>query len=289
MGSRCTCDRIEALLEGHPWFKALPGGARWLAFKLVKLMATPSFDGAVPFSDVPRVSLLVSMEQTETETHLETLIEKGLLARDDAGRLLCPAMDGISARARAARENGRKGGRPRKDAALTPQNDTRQVVAKLPISGGLLKPTETQHWENPSAGAAARTSTTTSPEGRETQSRAWRQLAEEAIATAGLTLKRPDWTVAREWMEAGHSAELVLRVIADVAGRPGFQADRVSTLRYFTQAIERQAKAGGAAPVAAPALAVNPDGDSPLARAIRVWEERGRVGPCPTLASLRAA
>lgn len=288
MGSRCTCDRIEALLEGHPWFKALPGGARWLCFKLVKLMAAPSFDGAIPFSDTARVSLLVSMEQTETETHLETLIEKGLLARDDAGRLLCPAMEGISARARAARENGRKGGRPRKEAAVTPQNDARQLVAKLPIAGGLSKPTETQRWETPSAGAAPRASSSTSSlEERETQSRSWRELAQEVIAIAGLALKRPDWTTAKEWLDAGHSAEHVLAVVADVSGRASFPREKVSTLRYFTPAIDREAKA---APAAAPvALRADPEGPSPLARAIRAWEETGRRGPCPTLATLRAA
>jgi hypothetical protein len=285
MASRCTCDRIEALLEGLPWFKALPGGARWLCFKLVKLMATPAYDGAIPFSDPARVSLLVSMEGTETETHLETLIEKGLLARDDAGRLLCPAMEGISARARAARENGRKGGRPRKDAPVTPQNDARQVVAKLPIPGGLAKPSETQRWETPSAGAAPRT--TTSTEGTTTESGAWQELAQKAIAVAGLSMKRPDWTVARDWLEAGHSAEHVLAVVADVAARPGFRAESVTTLRYFSPAIARQASAGPA-PVAA-GLSINPDGDSPLARAIRAWEESGHRGPCPTLATLRAA
>lgn len=280
MASRCTCDRIEALLEGLPWFKALPGGARWLCFKLVKLMATPAYDGAIPYSDSARVSLLVSMTEPETKTYLETLLETQLLARDDAGRLTCPAMEGVSARARAARENGRKGGRPRKDAAVTPQNDARQVVAKLPIPGGLSKPTETQAWDTPSAGVPPRTTTTcsevksSSSTGLSPEACA---LGREAMAIAGIVSRRPDWSPAERWLAAGHSAEHVLSVIRARAASPSYDASRISSLAYFDKAI------GTPAPQPQP---IQRD-STPWLDAVEAWEEGGRIGPMPELAQFR--
>ena len=273
MASRCTCDRIEALLEGLPWFKALPAGARWLCFKLVKLMATAAYDGAVPYSDAARVSLLVSMTVSETETYLETLLETGLLTRDEAGRLLCPAMDGISARARAARENGRKGGRPRKEAAVTPQNDARQMVAKLPIQGGLAKPTETQAWDTPSAGVPPRTTTTvtevkSSSSGLSPEACA---LGREAMEVAGMVTRRPDWTPAAEWLAAGHTHAHVIAAIRARVAKPGYVASNISTLRYFTNAL------GEAAPQPAPR------DSTPWLDAFEAWELGGKIGPAPLL------
>ncbi len=281
MASRCTCDRIEALLEGLPWFKALPAGARWLCFKLVKLMATAAYDGAIPYSDAARVSLLVSMEVTETETYLKALLETELLTRDDAGRLLCPAMEGVSAKARAARENGRKGGRPRKEAALTPQNDARQVVAKLPISGGLSKPNETQRWETPSAGAAPRITTSTEVNGSSTTGLSPEAcaLGREAMEIAGIVSRRPDWSPAERWLAAGHSAEHVLTVIRRRAASPSYDASRINGLAYFDKAF------GKPAPQPEP---VRRD-STPWLDAVQAWEEGGRIGPMPQLAQFRTA
>jgi hypothetical protein len=271
MASRCTCDRIEAMLEGLPWFKALPAGARWLCFKLAKLMATAAYDGAVPYSDAARVSLLVSMTVAETETYLETLVETGLLARDEAGRLLCPAMEGISARARAARENGRKGGRPRKEPAVTPQNDARQMVAKLPIPGGLAKPTETQAWETPSAGVPPRTTTTvsevkSSSSGLSPEACA---LGREAMEVAGMVTRRPDWTPAAEWLAAGHTHAHVIAAIRARVAKPGYVASRVNSLRYFTDALGEPSPPPG------------PRDSTPWLDAYDAWDFGGRIGPAP--------
>ncbi len=277
MASRCTCDRIEALLEGLPWFKALPGGARWLCFKLVKLMATSAYDGAIPYSDAARVSMLVSMEVTETETYLETLLETGLLTRDAAGRLLCPAMEGVSARARAARENGRKGGRPRKEPALTPQNDPRQVVAKLPISGGLTKPSETQRWETPSAGVPPRTTTTVS-EVRSSSSGLSPEacaLGREAMEVAGLVGRRIDWRPASEWLAKGHTHAHVIAAIRSRVAKPGYEASRVNSLRYFNDVL------GEAAPPPVPR------DSTPWLDAFEAWELGGKIGPAPRLEDFR--
>jgi hypothetical protein len=286
MGSRCSCDRIEAMLEGSPWFKTLPGGARWLCFKLVKLMATPSYAGAIPFADPRRVSLLVSMEVSEVETHLETLIETGLLARDDRDRLSCPALGDVAARTAAARQNGARGGRPRKGESSEDAARRRQGELLMPIGGAPEKPSETQRWETPSAGAAPRTtsssslkSETTPPVAREGE---WQQLARDVIAKARLALKRPDWTPARAWLEAGATPELVLRVVAEMAARSTFDPSKITTIGYFTPAITRAIEQP---PAALPGERVSyGHEDTDFDRRVRAWEESGHRGPPPRLA-----
>lgn len=280
MARRCICSRLLAHVKDDPRLRTLPLAARMLWVLLAEAMARPGFDGVLPFSDTARVSLLVSTSETEVKTHLETLIGEGLLLRE-GDMLACPMLREAALRTTSARRNGAVGGRPRK-------GETAEEARLRRMQGEILmplpKPSEPRNWETASAGVSPRTTTT---ETDTTQSHAWQKLAQDAIRVAGLQLKRPDWTVARDWLAAGQSPEQVLGLISDIAERPGFDAGKVTSLRYFTPAILRQAQAPEAS---APApISFNRDGDSPLALAIRAWEERGRAGPCPTLASLRAA
>lgn len=282
MSRRCICSRLLGHIKDDPRLRTLPMAARMLWVLLAEAMARPGFDGALPFADPRRVSLLVSEAQTEVETHLETLISEGLILREGDG-LACPMLREAAARTVAARRNGAAGGRPRK-------GETPEEARLRRLQGEMLmpvpKPGETQRWETPSAGIPPRT-TTTSTEETTTQSGAWQQLAQDAIRVAKLQLKRPDWTVAQEWLGTGLTADAILAMIGEMAARPSFDAAKVTSLRYFTPAILRRA---GAAEANEPeGISLTPHGTSPLALAIRAWEERGRVGPCPTLASLRAA
>lgn len=282
------------MLEGTPWFRVIPGAARWLCFKLVKLMATPSFDGAIPFSDPRQVSLLVSMEETEVETQLETLLEKGLLARNDAGALTCPAFGDVSARVRAARENGRKGGRPRKDAAPTPRTDPRQITQILPIDGGAAaKPSETQRWETPSAGLAARGSTTTHTLSKDSNSVVareasgdWVQLAKDAIAEGDLQHRRLTFVEGKVWLAKGAEygkgeaevRSVVLGVVRQVMARPS--TPPITGLGYFTPMIVRVFK--GEEVLSDPSV----DGEeerslADFLRASEAWTAGGCKGPRP--------
>jgi hypothetical protein len=279
MSRRCICSRLLAHVKDDPRLRTLPMAARMLWVLLAEAMARPGFDGVLPFSDTRRVSLLVSETQTDVETHLETLIAEGLILREGEA-LACPMLREAAARTIAARRNGAAGGRPRKGETV---EEARLRRAQGEMLMPLPKPKETQNWETPSAGVSPRTTTT---EDTTTESGAWQKLAQDAIRVAGLQLKRPDWTPARDWLALGHSAEAILALIADIADRPGFDASKVTSLRYFTPALSRQAKAAEAAQPASTSL--NPHGDSPLALAIRAWEERGHAGPCPTLESLRA-
>lgn len=280
MARRCICSRLLDHVKGDPRLRTLPMATRMLWVLLAEAMARPGFDGVLPFSDPRRVSLLVSASQTEVETHLETLIAEGLIERE-GDALACPMLREAAARTVAARRNGAAGGRPRKGETVEAMRLRRAQSEMLMPTG---KPTETQKWETLSAGVSPRTTTT---ESQTTQSGDWQKLAQEAIRVAGLQLKRPDWTPARDWLATGLTADAILDMIGDMAARPNFDAAQVTTLRYFTPAIRRQANAGEA--MEAVGLSLTPHGDSPLALAIRAWEERGRTGPCPTLESLRAA
>ncbi|MDB5415089.1 MAG: putative phage protein [Rubritepida sp.] len=275
------------MLEGTPWFKTLEGSARWLCFKLVKLMSTPSYAGAIPFSDTRRVSLLVSMDGTEVQTHLETLVETGLLARDDRGYLSCPMLGDVAARTVAARQNGTRGGRPRKGE--TPEQYAarrRQGEMLLPIGGMAEKPSETQQWETSSAGAAPRTTSSSSLRSETTQPVAhegeWQKLASLAIAAAALPGKRIAWTPAQQWEAWGATPELVERVVGDVMRRGTKAPSEISSIQYFSNAIKRAVdEAGGtSAPSAASIVRHQLTG---LEARMRTWEESGHHGPPPRL------
>jgi hypothetical protein len=282
MARRCICSRLLAYVKDDPRLRTLPMAARMLWVLLAEAMARPGFDGSLPFSDSRRVSLLVSEAQTEVETHLETLIGEGLILRE-GDSLVCPVLREAAARTIAARRNGAAGGRPRKGETL---EEARLRRSQGEMLMPLPKPRETQSWETPSAGVSPRT-TTTSTEETTTQSGAWQKLAQDAIRVAGLQLKRPDWTVAQAWLATGLTADAILAMIGDMAARASFDAAKVTSLRYFTPAILRQA--GGTEAADPSGISLRPHGDSPLALAIRAWEERGHQGPCPTLQSLRAA
>lgn len=126
----------------------------WLL--LAEAMVMPGFDGVLPFTDPRRVSLLVSESQTEVETHLETLIAEQLILREGE-TLVCPMLREASARTAANRRNGAGGGRPRKGETAEEMHRRRQRELILPIEGGAPeKPTETERWNTPSAGAVRR-------------------------------------------------------------------------------------------------------------------------------------
>ncbi|MBS7810523.1 hypothetical protein [Roseococcus pinisoli] len=276
------------MLEGTPWFKTLPGGARWLCFQLVKLMATPSYAGAIPFADARRVSLLVSMEVSEVETQLETLVESGLLARDEKGRLSCPSLGAVAARAAVARHNGSHGGRPRKGETAEQMHQRRQREMLYPIAGGTPeKPSETQRWETASAGAAPRTTSSSSLKSETTQSVArdgdWQQVARRIVAELGLSSPRIVWTPVRDWMAAGATPEIIMRAVHRQAGEKGFDPAKVFSLNFFRNEVKAEigAAASGGSGTAA---AFYGHEETDLDRQHRAWAESGYRGPPPRLA-----
>ena len=217
------------------------------------------------------------MDLTQTETYLENLIEKGLLARDEAGRLTCPAMAGISARIRTSRENGRKGGRPRKEPPLTPQNDPRQSVQKMVIPGGAEKPSETQRWETASAGTTTRLSTERSSAADISDDAPWKSVRREMVQIAGLSTALSGIPV-RQAMAAGMSAEALLDAARRVAARPGYSPTQITGLGYFVRVAESPASGGVEARDAPRIVHSEP---TEFEMKIRAWKEGGYQGPPP--------
>lgn len=110
---------------------------------LMKLVRDLGVDGRLTFgmgraphlADIAR--LRFDMTETELKTHLETQSKTELILWNaETGTLGYPMETHLDRRTIANRENGRKGGRPRKNA-LTEKNDPRQRhVPPMAIAGG---------------------------------------------------------------------------------------------------------------------------------------------------------
>ena len=114
MARRCLCARLLAALHEDPRLRTLPLAARMLFLLVAEAAARSPVPGVLPFGGTARVSLLVSAGETETQTHLETLCEEGLLVRGAADTLAVPLLVEAASRAEVARRNGARGGRPLK-------------------------------------------------------------------------------------------------------------------------------------------------------------------------------
>jgi hypothetical protein len=239
MSSRCLCARLEALLMDLPLFRVAPAGAKWLMFALVKELAKPANAGALPFSDAARVSLLVSVSVSEVETYMANLLETGLLLRDAAGALTCPALDGLLARTSRAAENGRKGGRPRRGETPEDAMKRRQGHLMLPVEGKPTKPTG----ESSRASIESNTSINSVSDARE-----FSGLVEELAAMAGMDPARGGYngSAIRMWLNRGASPDLLREVVARVRGRSS--AD-ITSFAYFSRAVDEALEAAKPQPV----------------------------------------
>ncbi|AHJ69358.1 hypothetical protein [Granulibacter bethesdensis] len=93
--------------------------------ELRTLLVSRSVSGLVSFDGTQSVSQRETQTETEFDALIELCVRRGLLQRPAPDRLGLPADLGLSRRAIAARINGQKGGRPRKQSTML-----------LPISGG---------------------------------------------------------------------------------------------------------------------------------------------------------
>lgn len=273
MARRCTCSKIIGLLHEDPRLRTLPLAAQALWLHLAHAMLRPGFDGALPFRDPRRVSLLVSAEVSEVVPLLGLLIAEGLLT-EEGESLVAPLLREAEARVLAARRNGAKGGRPRRDETAEQAARRRQGELLMPIEAP-RKPPET------SAAGFPRTTTSSSLSERDSKpvvrEETWQQLGGELVRIAGLDPSRMDRRPVREWLEAGASPELIRQVFGQVSGRPGYEAGKVSSLRYFGAAIMRELEA------AVPASSLPPLGQvaTDFELEVQRWKESGYQGPAP--------
>jgi hypothetical protein len=192
------------------------------------------------------IALMVTMPETEVETHIETLFETGLLIRRDEGVISLPTMPEVSRRAASARENGGIGGRPRRGETADQARERRLRQRELPLmsslEGGVGKTHETQpetRAENPPRVRAATASSFASEESKQAAG-GFGELGEEIAEMAGLDPARGTYSFGpvKEWLTAGATAELIREVVERIASRASYRAP--TSLGYFTKAVREE-------------------------------------------------
>jgi hypothetical protein len=278
MAKRCWCEKVFDMLERDWRFRTVGDAASMFWLTIVRTieryggeeqMLQLGFDlgrilgfdvgyrlGSCSGSSARSLGELALMTRTDAasaETHLRALIDRQLLVLTTAG-LGLPIELALSAKALAARKNGRKGGRPRSDG----QQPSAQRNFHLPIAGGLqLKPTETQTVTqngNPLARASSSlqvsiNSKDDKPLGeRETREPASvslaRQIGEMVGRPAGLNAREQE-ALAKLADEMRPTSEELLAAFREMRARPS--APETAPISYYLggvkEGIERSRRA----------------------------------------------
>lgn len=213
-------------------------------------------DGAPDLATLARFRFHVS--ETQLETYMETYAKTRLITYDAASGLVgLPEMLMPTRRAIASRLNGRKGGRPPKNANPAPQNDPRQRTAIMPIAGGKVVSSETQ---TETHGTYARDKLSlactnsfedkaklATPVDDATIDQTFRRIGPKAFEAAGFDPARDvgNFGIARVWtadaLRAGLSPDeterLILDVVSRTAERQQAKGKSISHMGYFSRSI----------------------------------------------------
>jgi hypothetical protein len=226
-----------------------------------------------------RLAILVSRPETESETELETkiteLCERGLLAREADGAISCPMLAQALTRAEINRENGRKGGRPRKDGAPPGQRS----MPFVGVIGGTDMETKKTETETQARDNGISSTTTTSISKSVSESE-FTEVGEMELDAIGIDRAKSfiHYGQVRQWLKDGATRELILDVVRGVMARPGMTAERIRSLNFFNAAI---AEAIAKKPAPKPLWEKKWEDD------YRIWELT-RKGECPRSADYRA-
>ncbi|GBR06371.1 hypothetical protein HW511_00310 [Asaia siamensis] len=252
-------------------------------------------DGAPDLATLARFRFHVS--ETQLETYMETYARTRLITYDAASGLVgLPETLQPTRRAIASRLNGKKGGRPPKNANPAPQHDPRQRTAMMPISGGKTVSQETQCKTQPShARAKLSLADNISLEDKAKLGAqvddaqidtAYQRIGPMAFEAAGFDPARDmgNYRIVRQWaadaMRSGLSADeterLILGVVGSVAERQRSKGAAISHLGYFGKAIGT-AIANRDVPEA-PLSECEIEADRAWKRDIDTWRERVASG-----------
>lgn len=292
MARRSASEKLLDLVETDPRFLLAGPAASMIFIRLVRLMARLG-DASVlrlgfVFGSWNEVAFGLRVTETELETHLQTLAYRGILERDDAS-LTLPEWIGLrDRRAEAARENGKKGGRPRKNAPVPGQG-----WMPLPIVGGASTTVATETQETKSE-----TQSETLSRGRllsqENQSSEEREeddvlvLLKELVELGALHPKEVgNIEVAGGWLQRGATLPALRQAFLAATRRS--RAPRLAPIGYFTRIVEDLLAQAPTAP-AAPAEARAAQQEDPAVAALKaesdaMWaryrDTEGATGPCP--------
>jgi hypothetical protein len=299
MPRSCPCERVLARLDTDVRLRTLPAAAQMLWVKLMRAALGSHEVGVLHVGTEARfamlVSIAVSVWETDVETHMETLRNRGLVETDEAaGVLRLTDAAAEAARTNAARVNGLRGGRPRKGETPDDALRRRQGAFLMPLP----KPTE------PNAESSrARLSVQSVSEEQESNlsvsppreepaldPAAVQALGNELAELAGLDTVRGAFAFqdVRAWLAAKATPDLLRRVVGDVAAKARAAGKTIGSMRYFAAAV-RAAIAEAEAPRVVTAAAAYSDlrmGE--YHNAVVAWTQNGCVGPAPDLGSYRS-
>lgn len=270
MARRCASAAILETLR-DPKVVTMPAAAQTLWIRTVTAMQNSNISVLRFGSEIMNptgIALFIQMAETEIETHLETVIGRGLLKYDADGALMCPMLVASISRAEINRNNGLKGGRPRK----TPVPPG-QTALMMPINGGKMV-TEITEMVTENGAAAVSSSSLSSKtitiDETEFQAIGKAVLDELEIDPARSTM---DYGLVRQWMADGADRAMILEVVR-ASKKPG-----IYTLKYFSAAIDRAIKAKPPA---------KPNYEREWEKAYQAWEICGRgMTPMPRLADFK--
>lgn len=223
------------------------------------------------------IALFIQVAESEVETHLQTIIDRGLLTRDDDGTIACPMLQQAATRSEINKLNGSKGGRPRKDASRPVQPS---LMLPIPGSGGENQITKT---ETKMATDAAQNPTYLLKESSNEVSVSHVSVSNEVFHSAGRAAfeaagfdpakSMANYGIVRQWLADGADEALIVDVI-NRKNKAG-----VTTLAYFTKAIQEAIQARPA---------VKPEWKKRYDAAMADWELFGRgMTPMPRLADFK--
>lgn len=244
MPRRCLADRLLVMTETDPGLILAGPAAQMVFIRLMRLAARMGSDGFLAFGSALRnlaeVSIAVAIRQTELETHVETLVDRGVLVREGEA-LVCPSLREAGRKAAAARANGGLGGRPRKGETVEAMRARRQGHLMLPVSGG--KPTGTEA-ETLSRARPALASSSAEELSKPSKPRVETDaiaLGHRVLAAAGVdpATWMGSFGEVRSWLAEGLDAETIVATVERVAARPRYAPPR--SLRYFSEAMREAA------------------------------------------------
>lgn len=294
MGRRCSCHGLMEALRRDPRLRLVPLGARALWLLLADALAEMPEPwvfllGSRPGS-VREIAMMVSADESETETHVQTLLDIGLLEKRADGAI---AVVGLpeSRRSAAAQGNGRLGGRPRKgETAEEARLRRQQTHMALPIAGGRAETQETQRkpeTETRLAGADDADQKDKIDQSREVSDIV--AFGAELAEIAGMDPARGtyDFRPVMNWRAMGLPDATIRDVVRCWVGRTGYTVPR--SLAYFAGGMKEAQSALRGQPVAGPADRARAALVKQFLEESEAWDRGGRVGPPPVHPDRRAA
>jgi len=271
---------------------------------LMRLVLDHGHDGRLAFgqgrmpslSDIARIRF--DMSEAEFITQLITQSKSELIYWDAASETVgWPAELMPDARTLANRANGKKGGRPPKNANPSPQNDPRQRTAIMPIAGGKsMSEGQLSETQTETASRVASLASNISLEdkaklgAREVSDaqidEAYRCIGPKAFAAAGFDPARDmgDYRAARQWvaqalrsgMSPAEAERLILAEVTRLAERQSNAGNPIRWLGYCSKAID-DAITKGDVPEA-PMSEAETLADRSWKRDMAAWRERAASG-----------